>query len=123
MYGDTGVMRRRAAQLREQGDEIRLRAHHLVSQMERIPWAGRAAEAMRERIRERASHLRDVADLHETAATSLELHLHQVVSLKEQIASVQRRTETVTAEHRGPTSFAPPPSGHKDWLDVDVPGR
>lgn len=146
MYGDTGVMRRRAAQLREQGDDIRLRADQLVSQMEAIAWTGRAAEAMRERIRERASHLRDVAGRHETAAESLERHLQEVESLKEQIATVQRRAETLTSDAQGllallashddpdsvrrePTgedrilaSFAPPPSGHKDWLDVEIPG-
>ncbi len=146
MYGDTGVMRRRAAQLREQGDDIRLRADRLVSQMDAIAWTGRAAEAMRERIRERASHLRDVAVRHETAAASLERHLQEVESLKEQIATVQHRAETLTSDAQGRlarlaahddpddvrreptdqdrvlTAFTPPPSGHKDWLDVELPG-
>lgn len=146
MYGDTGVMRRRAAQLREQGGDIRLRADQLVSQMEAIAWTGRASEAMRERIRERASHLRVVADRHETAAESLERHLQEVESLKGQIATTQHRAETLssdaetrlaqltshddpdgirrepTDEDRALTSFTPPPSGHKDWLDVELPG-
>ncbi len=145
MYGDTGVMRRRAAQLREQGDDIRLRADQLVSQMDAIAWTGRAAEAMRERIRERASYLRDVAGRHATAAASLERHLHEVESLKEQIATIQHRAETLTSDAQGRlarltahdddgvrreptdqdrvlTAFSPPPSGHKDWLDVELPG-
>jgi chromosome segregation ATPase len=146
MYGDTGVMRRRAAQLREQGDDIRLRADRLVAQMDALAWSGRAAEAMRERIRERASHLRDVAGRHDGAADSLERHLHEVESLKEQIATTQRRAESLTADtkehlarlaaHDDPdgvrrtateedrvlTVFTPPPSGHKDWLTVELPG-
>jgi len=146
MYGDTGVMRRRATQLREQGDDIRLRADGLVAQMDAIAWTGRAADAMRERIRERASHLRDVAGRHETAAQSLEHHLQAVESLKDQIATVQRRAETLSSDAQGrhgqmasyddpdgvrrePTdedrvlaAFSPPPSGHQDWLAVELPG-
>lgn len=146
MYGDTGLMRRRAAQVREQGEDIRVRADQLVAQMDAIAWTGRAAEAMRERIRERAAHLRDVAARHETAADSLERHLREVEALKEQIAATQRRAEGLVAEARGrvarvagsddpagvrrePTdadlrlaAFTPPPPGHKDWLDVELPG-
>lgn len=146
MYGDTGLMRRRAAQVREQGEDIRVRADQLVAQMDAIAWTGRAAEAMRERIRERAAHLRDVAARHETAADSLEHHLREVEALKEQIAATQRRAEGIVAEARSrvarvagsddpagvrpePTdadlrlaAFTPPPPGHKDWLDVELPG-
>ena len=146
MYGDTGVMRRRAAQLREQGADIRLHADRLASQMEAVAWTGRAADAMHERIRERAAHLREVARRHDTAAESLERHLHEVETLKEQIATAQRRAETLASDardrlarlashddpdgvRREPTdedrllaSFTPPPPGHRDWLDVDLPG-
>lgn len=146
MYGDTGLMRRRAAQLREQGEDVRARADQLVAQMDAIAWTGRAAEAMRERIRERAAHLRDVAARHETAAASLEHHLHEVERLKEQIATTQRRAEGLVADARGRVArqagsddlegvrrepadadlrlaaFTPPPPGHKDWLDVELPG-
>ena len=60
MYGDSGVMRKRAAQLREQAGDIRALADHLVAQTEGVAWTGRAADAMRERVRDRAAHLRDV---------------------------------------------------------------
>ena len=121
MYGDTGVMRRRATQLREQGTDVRLQADQLVARMDALVWTGRAAEAMRERIRERAAHLRDVATGHETAAESLERHAHDVEELKEEIVAVQRRAETLSAD-ADPllASFAPPPPGHKDWLIVDL---
>ena len=123
MYGDTGVMRRRAAQLREQGTDVRLQADRLVAQMDALVWTGRAAEAMRERIRERAVHLRDVAARHEAAAESLERHAHDVEALKEQIVTLQRRVEEL-ADDRDPrlSSFTPPPPGHRDWLAVDLPG-
>ena len=53
MYGDTAAGRKRVAQLREQGGDVRALAARLVSQAEAVPWHGKAAEAMRERIRER----------------------------------------------------------------------
>lgn len=122
MYGDTGVMRRRATQLREQGTDVRLQADQLVAQMDAIVWTGRAAEAMRERIRERAAHLRDVAAGHETAAESLERHAHDVEEIKERIVAVQRRAETLGADSDPRmAAFTPPPPGHRDWLDVELP--
>ena len=69
MYGDTDVMRKDVSRLREQGTEIRSMADQLVSQAEAVTWAGRAGDSMRERIRERASRLREAADQHDHAAT------------------------------------------------------
>lgn len=146
MYGDTGVMRRRAAQLREQGADIRSMADLLAGQMDGIAWTGRAADAMRERIRERAAHLRDVAVRHAVAADSLERHLAAVDSLKEQIATTERRADALVLDARSRVAgaaraldadgvgrepapedrrlaeFTPPPPGHKDWLTVELPG-
>lgn len=125
MYGDTGAMRRRAAQLREQGEEIRLAADRLVARTEAVPWTGRAADAMRERIRERASHLRDVASRHEDAAESLERHLLEVDALKDDIAARQRRAEALVRDaprESAVAAFTPPPAGHKDWLTAELPG-
>ena len=62
MYGDTAAGRKRVAELREQGGDIRALAARLVSQAEAVPWHGKAADSMRERIRERAGHLRAAAD-------------------------------------------------------------
>jgi len=150
MYGDSGVMRKRAAQIREQATDIRAMADQLVAQTESVAWTGRAADAMRERIRDRAANLRDVAGAHDTAADSLERHLLEVDVLKDQIADTERKTDKLVADararvarienaddpegvpvsvHRAPdpedetlNAFAPPPSGHKDWLTVNLPG-
>ncbi len=146
MYGDTGVMRRRVTQLREQGVDIRTMADQLVSQTEGIAWTGRAADAMRERIRDRATHLREVATSHDTAADSLERHLHEVDSVKDAIAGTERKatalvteartrvaqvasyddpdgvSRTSSEEDRTLADFTPPPHGHKDWLSVNLPG-
>ena len=85
MYGDTAAGRKRVAQLREQGGDIRALAARLVAQAEAVPWHGKAADAMRERIKERADHLRAAAGHHETAADSLARHLQEVDTLKEAI--------------------------------------
>ena len=150
MYGDTLVMRRRAAQLREQGEDIRAMAEQLVTRSDEVAqesgWTGRAADAMRDRVRERAAHLRDAANAHDVAAASLEKHLGECDRLTESIAGIERRASslltdarsrvarlqgstdddavrpTATREDQALVAFTPPPSGHKDWLDVELPG-
>jgi chromosome segregation ATPase len=150
MYGDTLVMRRRAAQLREQGEDIRAMAEQLVTRSDEIAWSGRAADAMRERVRDRATHLREAANAHDTAAASLEKHLHECDRLTESISGIERRASslaadartriariessqgdqddpaavraTPTREDRALAGFTPPPAGHKDWLSVELPG-
>jgi len=121
MYGDSDVMRRYAGRLRDQGADIRLLADSLVSQVENVRWSGRAAEAMRERVRERAVRLREVAARHETAAESLEAHGQEVDELKESIARVERRARALRDEDPVPAPQAPP-SGHRDWLTLALPG-
>ncbi|WP_210439495.1 hypothetical protein [Nocardioides xinjiangensis] len=139
MYGDTAAGRRRVAQLREQGGDIRALAARLVSQAEAVPWHGKAADAMRERIKERATHLRVAAAHHETAAESLARHLAEVDTLKDAIELRSRKATTLVEDARtrlgeageGATpddtdavllAFDPPPAGHKDWLTVTLPG-
>ena len=140
MYGDTVVMRKRAGQLREQGADIRAAAERLVARSEAVPWRGRAADAMRERVKERAGHLRAAAHAHDTAADSLERHLAEVDRLKESIAEAERRLggQVAEAQHRvEATSYDDdaaddhdrtlatitlPPSGHADWLTLELPG-
>ncbi|WP_243058638.1 hypothetical protein [Nocardioides sp. SR21] len=114
MYGDTDVMRRHADRLREQGVDLRALADRLVAQTESAGWAGRAADALAERIRERATHLRDVASRHDDAAESMDTHVVEVDRLKEAIADAERRADG---------GREVPPSGHKDWLTLDLPGR
>ena len=139
MYGDTAAGRKRVAQLREQGGDIRALAARLVSQAEAVPWHGKAADAMRERIKERADHLRAAAAHHETAAESLAKHLGEVDTLKEAIDTRAHKATTLIEDARTRASasgegarpddadaallaFDPPPPGHRDWLTVDLPG-
>ena len=122
MYGDTLVMRKRAAQLREQGEDIRAMAEQLVNHSDEVVWTGRAADAMRERVRDRAAHLREAAHAHDTAAASLEKHLAECDRLGESISDIERKVSSLVAEDNAPAGFSPPPSGHKDWLSVELPG-
>jgi hypothetical protein len=140
MYGETAAMRRRVGQLRDQAVEIRQMADRLVAQAEAVPWHGRAAESMRLRIKERASHLREAAGLHETAADSLTRHVQEVDHRQDAIAVVERKVDSLVADARSRAAeaeaagaepapedsvllaFVPPPAGHKDWLDVELPG-
>ena len=121
MYGDTDVMRKHVGRLREQGTQIRAMADHLVSQAEAVTWAGRAGDSMRQRIRERASRLREAADEHDLAADSLESHTQLVDELKDSIAETERRA-TALLEDGALPKFEPPAPGHKDWLSVSLPG-
>ena len=123
MYGDTAVIRRRVHQLREQGADIRTRADQLVGRVEEVAWTGRAADALRERIRDRASHLREVAGRHETAADSLERHLGAVENGKHEIAVAERKIGSLLADGRAPAGLTPPATGHRDWLAVEIPGQ
>jgi hypothetical protein len=90
---------------------------------------------MRERIRERASHLRAAAAQHDAAADSLAAHLVEVDRLKEAIDLRSRKATTLVEDARTRSSeggadyadaalaaFDPPPAGHRDWLTVDLPG-
>ena len=147
MYGDSDVMRRRADQLREQAVDLRALADQLVAQTEGIGWTGRAATSMQERVRERASHLRDAAAQHDTAADSLDRHVQEVDTIKDAITDTERKATTLVADARTRVAqidaaneaepevqrvpapddrtladFSSPPSGHKDWLTVSLPG-
>lgn len=149
MYGDSDVMRRRADHLREQAVDLRALADQLVAQTEGIGWTGRAADSMRERVRERATHIRAAAAQHDTAADSLDRHVQEVDAIKDAIVDKERRATSLVADARTRiaridaaneaeadpavrrvpdaddqtlAAFAPPPSGHKDWLAVSLPG-
>ncbi|WP_110180646.1 hypothetical protein [Nocardioides solisilvae] len=142
MYGETAAMRRRVGQLREQALEIRQMADRLVARAEAVPWHGRAAESMRLRIKERAAHLREAAGLHETAADTLGRHVQEVDRRQDAIAVVERKVDSLVGDARARLeaarqtdpdvepepedapllAFEPPPPGHRDWLDVELPG-
>ena len=132
MYGETDVMRHRVGQLREQSADIRRLADRLVGQTDRIAWTGRAADSMRERARQRATALRECAQRYESAADALDRHADDVDQLKDAIALRERRATALAADSRARksptdedlvlTHFTPPPSGHRDWLAVELPG-
>lgn len=136
MYGDSDVMRKRVDQLREQAVDIRALADQLVARAEATAWTGRAAEAMRLRVRDRAVALRETAARHETAADTLEKHAAEIEHRKDVIAAVERRVRLLCEEARARLreatfadpvdaqlhAFEPPPSGHRDWLGVELPG-
>lgn len=148
MYGDTELLRRRVDALREQAVDIRSLADQLVSRTEATGWSGRAADSMRVRVTERATHLRGAAAQHESAADALERHVLQVEATQETIAAVERRAVVLVADARtrladverrnadsdaGLTiepdpddvvlgAFEAPASGHRDWLSVELPG-
>jgi hypothetical protein len=95
---------------------------------------------MRERVKERASHLRAAARAHETAADSLTRHLAEVDRLKEAISETQSKLggRVAEAQHRvdagayDPSAASDhdraladvelPPAGHADWLILELPG-
>ena len=147
MYGDSDQVRRRVSQLRDQGADVRALADQLVARTDALGWTGRAADAMRERIAERASHLRAAADAHVGAADALDKHVQSVDAVKEEIATIEARAADLIADARtrlsaitaqndesdGPritpnpedevlAGFVPPAPGHRDWLSVELPG-
>lgn len=148
MYGDTGVIRRLATQMSDQGTEIRSDADQLVQASQLVVWEGRAAKAMRERMAERAVALRRNADEHDDAARALRHHADEVDRLKDLISEIAKRVRGLIEGAKSRlaelaekaidlikkvtpdpidemlSTFQPPPEGHKDWLDVpdQLPG-
>ena len=122
MYGESDVVRKHASRLREQGEDLRALADQLVARTETLHWSGRAADAMRERVRERSARLREAAARHETAAASLETHGLEVDGFKDAIGDVERRCRALVSDGVLDEFDAPAP-GHKDWLAVTLPRR
>ena len=139
MYGDTDAIRGLAHTMRDQGAALRAEAATLLARAEAVPWQGVAAEAMRARVRAQVASLRRTAGLSDTAAAALERHADEVERLKAMIASIEHTVLSMVdaARHRiaglvesvlpDPVDqllagFDPPPSGHRDWLLVDLPG-
>lgn len=120
MYGDTDVMRKHAARLREQAERIRALADRVVARTDAVGWSGRAGDTMRTTSRERATRLREAAARHESAASSLEAHLQHTDRLKESIAEAERRARALLDEGRL-TGVEPPLAGHRDWLALAPP--
>jgi hypothetical protein len=139
MYGDTEVIRGLGRELRRLGEEIRAEADRLGQRAGTTPWSGLAAEAMRSRVVDQVASLHHTARLHDDAAGALDEHAAEVDRIKALIAAVEAtvRALVAAAEHRLAglaaavlpdqvdellARFVPPPSGHRDWLTVDLPG-
>ena len=148
MYGDTEVIRRRVSALRDQGADIRALADQLVARVEGLGWSGRAADAMAERVTERATHLRAAADRHVSAADALGDHAAAVEDATEEVAQIEARAASLIADAQSRiaaiqrrnedlapdvqvqpdpldeelVAFVLPPTGHRDWLQVELPG-
>ena len=141
MYGDTEAIRGLARGLRRQADDIRWEADRLLASAEAVPWQGLAADAMRYLARHRVAELRRTAGLHDEAARSLDEHADAVDRIKRLIAAIEDRVVGLVSAARDRIEgvlgvvgglidpvddlldrFIPPPSGHRDWLSVDLPG-
>jgi hypothetical protein len=142
MYGDTEAIRGLARTMRRQGAALRTEAERLLALAEATPWEGLAAEAMRLRVRQQTTSLRRTAALADDAATALDGHADEVDRLKALIAAIERKVLALVDAARDRLAgladlvdqvlpdpgdellarFVPPPSGHRDWLTVDLPG-
>lgn len=138
MYGDTHAIRGLAQGLRRQADEIRREADALRSEAAAVIWQGVAADAMRAVARHRTAALDRTAGLHDDAARALEDHADEVDRVKRLIAAIEHRVLSLVSAARDRIAsivgglvdplddvldrFVPPPSGHKDWLTVRLPG-
>ena len=139
MYGDTEAIRGLARTMREQGAALRSEAGALLFRAEAVPWQGLAADAMRARVQTQVASLRRTARLSDDAAVALDRHADEVDRLKALIAAIERRVMALVSAARSRLAglladvlpdpvdelmarFVPPPSGHRDWLLVDLPG-
>jgi hypothetical protein len=131
MYGDPTAIRRLAAGLREQAGEIRTEADRLVARTDAAGWLGRAGDALRDRVRQRALALRHSAALHDDAADALQRHAREVERLQRLIEEVERRVHRLADAARDRLGdwaarwldgFEAPPRGSRGWLEVEVPG-
>jgi len=139
MYGDTEAIRGLARTMRGQGTTLRSQADRLRTHADAVPWEGLAADAMRARVHAQVAALRRTADLADDAAVALDQHADEVDRRKALIAAIEQKAMALVAAARDRLAglvtsvlpdpvdelldrFVPPPSGHRDWLLVDLPG-
>ena len=142
MYGDTEAIRGLARTMREEGAALRVEAEALWARAETVAWTGLAADAMRGRVRAQTDALRRTATLSDDAADALDRHAEEVDRLKALIARIEHQVMALVSAARDRMDglvdlvdavlpdpvdellarFDPPPSGHRDWLLVDLPG-
>ena len=148
MYGDTLVMRRRAAQLREQGEDIRTMAEQLVTRSDEVGVAGRGVPptpcgtgsasapptcatpptpTTSRPPRSRSTSASATGSPSPSPASSAGPRPSWPTPAPASPGCRARPDDdavrpTATREDQALVAFAPPPSGHKDWLDVELPG-
>ncbi len=139
MYGDTDAIRGLARTMRDQGTALRSQAGWVLNRAEEVPWQGLAADAMRARVRGQVEALRHTAELADDAAVALVRHADEVDRMKALIAAIERKVTALVAAAKDRLAglvasvlpdpvdelldrFVPPPSGHRDWLTIDLPG-
>jgi hypothetical protein len=93
---EAGELRALARRLRRAAEELAAEADMVLRAVERVPWTGQAADAMRWSARREVRALRACADLHAAGADALDAHagrvaqrtgaLHAVGSLLEHVA-------------------------------------
>jgi hypothetical protein len=139
MYGDTEVIRGLARTMRDQSTTLGDEAATLLARAEAVPWEGIAAGVMRARVRGQAGSLRHTAGLAEDAAAELERHADEVDRLKALIAAIEQKVTALVSAAKDRLAglvasilpdpldelldrFVPPPTGHRDWLTISLPG-
>lgn len=123
MTPDTGAIRALASGLRDQSEEVRREAGRLVALLDGAHWTGRAADAARQRARERAGDLAATAALHDRAGDALLRHAREVEDRLALIARAERRAvEALRDLADGPVGWPDrwPSPGSPDWLDADL---
>jgi len=128
--------------MRGEGAALRAEADTLLARAETVAWSGLAADAMRARVRAQVDALRRTAGLSDGAADALDRHAVEVDRRKALIAAIEHQAMALVAAAKDRLSelaglvggllpdpldellarFDPPPSGHRDWLLVDLPG-
>lgn len=150
MYGDPHAIRARARQLRTTAAEIEVQGRLLLGLCGACPWTGFAADAARARCETQVAELQRCATAHTAAADALDAHAAEVERLQELISRIEETVAGLVGEARDRLAalagrvgealggligdlvpdpvdrlldrFVPPPAGHRDWLDVRLPG-
>ncbi len=109
------------------GSDVRALADQLVGQTESLGWTGRAAESLDRHVHgveiiqdTIAETEREVTALVAEARTRI-ARIARIESANESHAESGLRPEP-DADDRTRADFTAPPSRHRDWLTVDLPG-
>jgi hypothetical protein len=141
MNPDQHQIRALARQIREQGTDVRAEAHDLVSRCRAVGWTGLSGAAMAGQAAAQAHVLGRIAEMHDSAASMLEVHAAAVEQTLALIGEIERRVAAAVEAARSRlgrfvdglldavdpldealVAFSPPPPGSPLWLEVRLPG-